>query len=113
MSPGQNIKAGIVIGKTKTVNKSDYADSSPQIVTLEFHEIICPGPIQETDELVTGQAGFGGCRVSVVSAGVNSVPEHGYGREVVSDAGVVLNVVEPSCHVHILLLLLDGQLHYE
>lgn len=52
-----------------------------------------------------------GVGVSVVSAGVNSVPEHSYGREVVSDAGVVLNVVEPSCHVHILLLLLDGQLH--
>ncbi len=45
------------------------------------------------------------------SAGVNSVPEHSYGREVVSDAGVVLNVVEPSCHVQILLLLLDGQVH--
>lgn len=50
-------------------------------------------------------------QVSVVSAGVNSVPEHGYGREVVSDSGVVLNVVEPPCHVYILLLLLDGQVH--
>lgn len=49
----------------------------------------------------------------MVSAGVNSVPEHSYGREVVSDARVVLNVVEPSCHIHILLLLLDGQVHYE
>lgn len=47
----------------------------------------------------------------MVSAGVNSVPEHGYGREVVSDSGVVLNMVEPSCHVYILLLLLDGQVH--
>lgn len=46
-----------------------------------------------------------------MSAGVNSVPEHSYRREVVSDAGVVLNVVEPSRHVHILLLLLDGQVH--
>lgn len=56
-----------------------------------------------------GWAGRG--RVSVVSAGVNPIPEHSYGGEVVSDAGVVLNVVEPPCHVHILLLLLDGQVH--
>lgn len=47
----------------------------------------------------------------MVSAGVNPVPEHSYGREVVSDAGVVLNMVEPSRHIHIQLLLLDGQVH--
>lgn len=47
-------------------------------------------------------------QVSVVSAGVDSVPEHSYVGEVVSDARVVLNVVEPPCHVHVLLLLLDG-----
>lgn len=47
-------------------------------------------------------------QVSVVSAGVDSVPEHSYMGEVVLDAGVVLNVVEPPCHVHVLLLLLDG-----
>lgn len=47
-------------------------------------------------------------QVSVVSAGVDSVPEHSYVGKVVSDAGVVLNVVEPPCHVHVLLLLLDG-----
>lgn len=49
----------------------------------------------------------------MVSAGVNSVPEHNYGREVVSDAGVVLNVIEPSRHIHVLLLLLDGQVHLD
>lgn len=59
----------------------------------------------------SGRVGWG--QVSVVFAGVNSVPEHNYGREVVSDAGVVLDVVEPSRHIHILLLLLDGQVHYE
>lgn len=47
----------------------------------------------------------------MVSAGVNSVPEYRYKREVVSDARVVLDVVEPSCHIHILFLLLDGQIH--
>jgi len=45
----------------------------------------------------------------VVLAGVNCVPEHDYGRKGVPDARVVLNVVEPSAHVPILLLLLDGQ----
>lgn len=44
-------------------------------------------------------------------AGVNSVPEHGYRGEVVSDARVMLNMVKPPCHIHILLLLLDGQVH--
>lgn len=52
--------------------------------------------------------GVGWGQVSVVSAGVNSVPEHSYGGEVVSDARVVLNVVEPSRHIHILLLLLNA-----
>lgn len=44
----------------------------------------------------------------MASAGVNSVPEHNYGGQVVSDARVVLNVVEPSRHIHILLLFLDA-----
>lgn len=73
--------------------------------------IICLGLVQKTDELVMRQAGMGGGRVSVVFAGVKSVPGHNYGREVVSDAGVVLNVVEPSRHIHVLLLVLDGQVH--
>lgn len=55
--------------------------------------------------------GVGSCRVSVVPAGVNSVLEHNYWREVVSDAGVVLDVVEPPRYVHVLLLLLDDQVH--
>lgn len=65
--------------------------------------------IQRTYELVTSPAWSG--QVSVVPAGVNSVPEHNYWREVVSDAGVVLNVVEPPRHIHVLLLLLDGQVN--
>lgn len=55
------------------------------------------------------QAGSG--RVSVVSAGVDSVPEHNYWREVVSDTGIVLDVVEPPRHIQVLLLFLDGQVH--
>lgn len=47
----------------------------------------------------------------MVSAGVDSVPEYDYWREVVSQAGDMLNVVEPAGHVQILLLLLDGQVH--
>lgn len=47
----------------------------------------------------------------MVPAGVNSVPEHDYGGKVAPHAGVVLHVVEPPRHVHILLLLLDGQVH--
>lgn len=46
-----------------------------------------------------------------MSAGVNSVPEHNYWREVVSDAGVVLHVIQPTSDIHVLLLLLDGQIH--
>lgn len=59
-----------------------------------------------------GQSGWvGSDQISVVSAGVNSVPEHNYWREVASDTGVVLDVVKPPCHIHILLLLLNGQVH--
>lgn len=28
-----------------------------------------------------------------------------------SDTGVVLDVIEPTGHIHVLLLLLDGQIH--
>lgn len=48
---------------------------------------------------------------SVVPAGVNSVPQYRDNGQVVSDSGVVLNVIEPSCHVGKLLLLLDSQIH--
>lgn len=44
-------------------------------------------------------------------AGVNSVPQYRDNGQVVSDSGVVLNVIEPSCHVGKLLLLLDSQIH--
>lgn len=46
---------------------------------------------------------------SVMSARVDSVPEHGDGREVALDAGEVLNVVKPPGHVGVLLPLLDGR----
>lgn len=49
--------------------------------------------------------------VSVMSAGVDSVPEHGDGGQVALDAGEVLNVVEPSSHVGVLLPLLDGRVN--
>lgn len=58
-----------------------------------------------------GRGDGGGWRVSVVFAAVNFVPEHNYGGKRVADARVVLNVVEPSRHIHVLLLLLDGQVH--
>lgn len=48
---------------------------------------------------------------SVMSAGVDSVPEHGDGGQVALDAGEVLNVVEPSGHVGVLLPLLDGRVN--
>lgn len=51
----------------------------------------------------------GPVQVSVVSAGVDSVPDYNYRREVVPDASVVLDVVKPSGHVNKQLLLLDGQ----
>lgn len=72
-----------------------------------------PWSVMKTHDSCVKLGGVKGGQVSVVSADVNSVPEHSYRREVVSDARVVLNVVEPSCHIHILLLLLDGQVHYE
>lgn len=56
---------------------------------------------------------LGRARVSMVSARVDSVPEYSYWGEVVSHAGVVLNVVEPSRQIQVLLLLLDGQVHLE
>lgn len=46
-----------------------------------------------------------------MSAGVDSVPEYCYWREVVPQAGDMLDVVEPAGDVQILLLLLDGQVH--
>lgn len=46
-----------------------------------------------------------------MSAGVDSVPEHGDGGQVTLDAGEVLNVVEPSGHVGVLLPLLDGRVN--
>lgn len=52
--------------------------------------------------------GCGGGGVSVMSADVDSVPEHSDGGQVALDAGEVLNVVEPSGHVGVLLPLLDG-----
>lgn len=70
-------------------------------------ELKGPGVVQKR-RVCDGSGRAGRGRVSVVSAGVNSVPEHGYGREVVSDAGVVLDVVEPPRHVDVLLLLLNG-----
>lgn len=50
-------------------------------------------------------------RGSMMSAGVDSVPEYCYWREVVPQAGDMLDVVEPAGDVQILLLLLDGQVH--
>lgn len=50
-------------------------------------------------------------RWSVVAAGVNSVPQDRYGGQVVSDAGVVLHVVEPPRHIQVLLLLVHSQVH--
>lgn len=47
----------------------------------------------------------------MVSAGVNSVPEHSYWREVVPDTRVALDVVEPAGNIHILLPVLDGQVN--
>lgn len=52
-----------------------------------------------------------GQETSVVAAGVDSVPQDHHGGQVVPDAGVVLYVIEPPRHVHVLLLLLDGQVH--
>lgn len=46
-----------------------------------------------------------------MSAGVDSVPEHCDGGQVALDAGEVLNVVEPSGHVGVLLPLLDGRVN--
>lgn len=48
---------------------------------------------------------------SVMSAGVDSVPEHGDGGQVALDAGEVLNVIEPSGHIAVLLPLLDGRVN--
>lgn len=46
-------------------------------------------------------------------ARVDSVPKHNHWREVVPDAGEMLDVIEPSRHVHKLLSLLDGHVHLE
>lgn len=48
---------------------------------------------------------------SVVPAGVNSVPQYRYEGKVVLDTRVVLDMIEPSCHIDKLLLLMDGQVH--
>ena len=47
----------------------------------------------------------------MVSADVHSVSEHHHGAQVVAEAGVVLEVVEPPGHVDVMLLLVDGQVH--